>query len=364
MRVVLGGSLTDLSSSLAIALGFVGCVDARVAGVTALSGSLQPQPSNDARCWVHKRAYDCILKNASRDLSDLALLKDIFGEGKKDSGNIEKANEVMQKFLEMHPDGKCPPGKSRGKDFKVSSVVHSVAKRSERYTDESASKWDFELFCGQMRSLRGWDVTRCKAEWEDIRADPNTDRDTAGPRHSKERLAIPSFLTGECRSGVRYASSEERRVDTFTKAKRFTDEETDKAFSEIDRGFTARLDVAGFEEKSRLALPASAFLGRGDGPLAPNELLRSVGHQQLSAASVAAGATAGHGAAAGSSAHGSAAVAAGDVPPLDSRSAAAQVIDVRSSRNSMKKTLKGTMDKLRKRVTEARSCCDVFLFVV
>jgi hypothetical protein len=225
------------------------------------------------------------------------------------------------------------------------------------------------LFCGKMRGLRGWDVARCKIDWDEIKADPDTFRDMGGPRHSKERLAIPAYLTGESRIGVKHASSEERRVDTYTKAKKFTDQETLQAFSEIDRGFKDRLDVASFEEKSRLALPASALLGHGDGPVSPNELLRSVNGQELSAASDAAGATAvahtaaRHGAAAGSSALGSPAAAAGDALPPDHRSAPAIVVDVRSTRNSMKKSLKGSVDKLRKRVAEARLCCVVFLLV-
>jgi hypothetical protein len=66
---------------------------------------------------------------------------------------------------------------------------------------------------------------------------------------------------------------------------------------------------------------------------------------------------------AGSSALGSPAAAAGDALPPDHRSAPAIVVDVRSTRNSMKKSLKGSVDKLRKRVAEARLCCVVFLLV-
>lgn len=296
------------------------------------------------------------MKNASKDPSDLKLLKEIFGEGKKGAGNIEQANELMEKFLEMYPDGKCPPGKSRGKDFKLSCVVHSLAYRREKYSDENALKLDFELFCGKMRGLRGWDVARCKQEWEEIRADPDSVRDMGGPRHSKERLAIPAYLTGESRIGVRHGCSEERRVDTYSKPKKFTDGDMSKAFCEIDRGFKESLDVASFEEKSRLALPASAMLGRGDALQSPSELLRSVTGQELSAPSDAAGAmavahtAARHGAAAGSSAE-------GDGPPHDQQKAI--VVDVRSTRNSKKKTLKDSVDKLRKRVAEARLGCVV-----
>ena len=307
------------------------------------------------RCWVHKRAYECIQKNSAKDPKELQAFQAIFGQNKSDLGDLEKATQCMEKFLEMYPDGKCPAGKARGNNFQVSSLVHTEGHRKEKYRGEEGKMWDFELFSNWMKLHRCWDTARSRQEWERIKADPDTDGDMGGPRHSKERLTIPAYLIGEVTRGEKHTSFEERRVDSSTKAKKISDDEMVRARAEIDRGFGAKLDVGDFEASSRLTLPASAAMSRGDGLVTPGQLLHSVfGNAGASSSSSPSSAAALLAASGGDAAAASpaAASAAANGPEGSPDKKAASLVDVRSTRNSSKKALKGTLEKLRKRVVE------------
>eukprot|EP00974_Lingulodinium_polyedra_P097545 9455503-Lingulodinium_polyedra.AAC.1 len=83
-------------------------------------------------------------KNSAKDPSEATVFKEVFGTNKNVVGNLEKANEAMEKFLELYPDGKCPPGKPRGKDFQMNSLVHVEGHKKESYIGEEGKLWDLE----------------------------------------------------------------------------------------------------------------------------------------------------------------------------------------------------------------------------
>lgn len=180
-----------------------------------------PVALGQLRCWVHKRAFDSILINTKKDgeASEMEEFEKTFGKTKDDEGDIEKANLVMANFLEKFPDGKGKPGKPRGKGFKVSSVTHATGYRKEKSAVATDRLWDFELFCGKLKSLRGWDTARSKSEWDLIKADPSCYADMGGPRWSRERVQVPASLIGEVGTETKETAFEERRLDTSTKAK-------------------------------------------------------------------------------------------------------------------------------------------------
>jgi hypothetical protein len=173
------------------------------------------------RCWTHNRAYDCIRKAVYKDndSEEVSAFEDAFGKGKGDDGDVEKQNVIMTSFLETYPDGCGKPGKKRGKDFKVASVMHGIGYRKEQEKASSNRMWDFELFCNNMKMLRGWDATRCRTEFDLIKADPDCDSDMGGPRWSRERVEVPAYLTGEVTVTNRSISFEDRRLVQSTKAK-------------------------------------------------------------------------------------------------------------------------------------------------
>lgn len=181
----------------------------------------EPTAKNQVRCWLHKRAYDCMLNNLKKDgdAAEMAVFEETFGKSGEEPAAAEKANEVMTVFLAQFPDGKSKLGRARGKGFKLSSVIHSQGFRKESAKVNAESVWDFEIFCSKMRSLRNWDHNRCKEQWDLLRADPNVYRDHDGPRWSKERQEIPAWLTGDVRRESKDISYEERRLDTQTKPK-------------------------------------------------------------------------------------------------------------------------------------------------
>ena len=174
------------------------------------------------RCWVHKRAYDAIHKNImkEKDPEEINLFEAVFGLAKTGTeGDTERANAVLNTFLQSYPDGQTPRGKPRGKDFKLSSVNHATGFRKQRERSKSDSLMDFELFCGQMKSLRQWDTTRCTQEWQLLKCDPNNETDMGGPRWSRERVQIPAWLLGSVTLTSRDVAFEERVLNTATKAK-------------------------------------------------------------------------------------------------------------------------------------------------
>ena len=181
----------------------------------------EPCAKGQVRCWVHKRAAECIKVNVDKSGTEEEKhdYEDTFGKTKDDEGNIEVANEVLTRFLEQWPDGKSKPGKPRGKDFKVSAITHSRGFRKEEAKQAINPMWDLEFFSMKMKSCRGWDAARSRQEWASLRADASLLQDAGGPKWSKERTEIPSYLVG-LDSNVNVTKTfEERRLDTSTKAK-------------------------------------------------------------------------------------------------------------------------------------------------
>ena len=117
---------------------------------------------------------------------------------------------------------------------------------------------DFELFCNRMKSDRAWDVSRCRAEWQKLSADPALEHDMGGPLHSKERNEIPSNLAGEEEQVHRDIAFQERRLDTSTKAKPLKEPDVCQIRGELSRGFD-RMDVNKLRDEGHLALPANAI---------------------------------------------------------------------------------------------------------
>ena len=50
--------------------------------------------------------------------------------------------------------------------------------RKERGKMKKNPLWDFEVFANKLRMFRGWDITRCRMEWEKIEV-----RSVVGLRH-------------------------------------------------------------------------------------------------------------------------------------------------------------------------------------
>ena len=180
-----------------------------------------PAAKGQIRCWVHKRAFESIQVNTKKDgdKAEQELFKTTFGASRDDEGHIDSANLVLEKFLEKWPDGKVVKGKARGKDFKLSSVKQTQGFRREKKAFEQEPKWDFELFCNEMKMKRGWAVPRCRTEWDKLRADESIDRDMSGPSWSRECLQIPAWLTGMRSVEASDTAYEDKSLDIVTKLK-------------------------------------------------------------------------------------------------------------------------------------------------
>ena len=118
------------------------------------------------------------------------------------------------------------------------------------------------MFANKLRMIRGWEITRCRMEWEKIKCDPSLDSDMKGPAWSKERCEIPAWLVGEEANVQKDVEFEEHRLDTATKWRQMKQEELAQARQDLMRGFEdkGQNNVNKFLEEQHLSVSAGSLL--------------------------------------------------------------------------------------------------------
>ena len=148
---------------------------------------------------------------------------------------------------------------------------------------------------------------------------------------------IPSHLLGTEEEFDRSINFKERRLDTSTKAQALSADDLAQARKELDRGFGQNLDVENFDREPHLPLPMSVFSASTVPMKAPSAVFTDVlkGVVGLDSAEGQGEVKA---TAKDNSEEVKARTAAGSGEPVPR-------VGIKSSRNSAKKTLCGTLDK-------------------
>jgi hypothetical protein len=229
------------------------------------------------KCWGHKRALDCIRKQATKtEGSDEAeAFYNIFGKKKDGPPDAVLAGKVLDEFLAEYPDCKVKLGKAsnKAKPFKLAMFVHSQGFRKEHSDVDNKHRWDEELFTRQMANLRGWTAVRAKQEWASLKSIPTTYRDELGPSHSRERLGIPAELIGASYISDASTGYEDKKVEEQSKAKAMTSQEKDRLHAECSRGFSMHADTEQFKAQAGMTLAAGSITGDRDQQKSISEIL-------------------------------------------------------------------------------------------
>jgi hypothetical protein len=238
----------------------------------------EPAVEHQDKCVGHKRALDCIRKQATRaeGSQEAEAFYAIFGKKKEGPPDAVLAGKVLDEFLEEYPDCKVKLMKqsTKAKPFKVGQFVHSQGFRKEHSDIDQKHKWDEELFVRQMANLRGWNNVRAKQEWGSLKSNPSTYRDEMGPAHSRERLGIPAELIGASFISDASTNYEDKKVEESSKAKALNTQEKEKLQAECARGFAMHADLEQFKAQSGMALAAGSITGdRADQQKSLSEIL-------------------------------------------------------------------------------------------
>ena len=217
------------------------------------------------RCWVHKRAFDCLTQmccgpKSDHKSADAEAFKLTFGGSDGTEGVIAAENLVFEDFLEQHPDGTCPKGKARGLGFKLGNVLNLEGFRKQEEKGSKDRMWDFQIFCKQLGKMRGWDVTKRRAEWAKLKINPDLEQDEQGPEESRSRVQVPSHLIGEDYKATRDISFKEHTLQLAAKAKKLTDDECEKIRADLGKGFGELGSASVFSRSSTAALSSSSIL--------------------------------------------------------------------------------------------------------
>ncbi len=172
-----------------------------------------------------------------KDPEAAALFQQIFGSGREPPPSWVVAAKVVHDFCEQFPDMKEHHGKSRGTldlaqyATEKGANVHDKKEKSDRM-------WDEEIFITQMKTLRGWNLSKINQKWNELKSDPGTDRDNDGPDGAL-RLEIPSNLLGLCSKVSGKEEFEQKKLVQMSRAKRMADTEKEKIMSEMHSGFSS-----------------------------------------------------------------------------------------------------------------------------
>ncbi len=230
-------------------------------------------------CGLHKRAYESIYRQATKDAGSTMCADFVAIFGDKRAATFAQpsvAYKVILDFCELNPDGKGAAGRKRPLQD-LAQYVHSQGAREEEQHRVVCMKWDFELFCTEMASRRGWSVAQCRTKWDELEADPSTGRDMLGPGTSgggsSLRLHIPGSLTGADSVELVRSRFEEKRLDRFAKAARMGDEVASKIQAECEKGFK-RAGSKHFDAEAMSTPNKKGALTGEDGPQGVGGLMR------------------------------------------------------------------------------------------
>ena len=217
----------------------------------------------DKSCWCkkHKKAYDIIykvafsvkgLKNPEDPLalpepeaagmikgSESWAFVTVFGDEKERRCGFRNATKSIQtviNFCLKFPEGS--DGKRTKRNFNV-SLTQFLSEDSvfqDQAHVDGAGKLDFELFVARMKSCRNWSPERSTEMWNELKADLDIDRDEGGPKWSKFRLYIPSWLLGTDELQNKKGRMEKMTVSRSSKAQVLAEDEVDVLRSEQARG--------------------------------------------------------------------------------------------------------------------------------
>jgi hypothetical protein len=131
------------------------------------------------------------------DPGQAAAFEAIFGKGRDGPPNLPLSNKVVLTFEKQNPSicgNKAAAGVSRGK-LDLTTFAHERGHQQENLQIGDTYLWDEELFCMQLKNLRGWSHQHAAAHWASLRDVPGTKRDNGGPGGSM-RISIPANLVG------------------------------------------------------------------------------------------------------------------------------------------------------------------------
>lgn len=315
-----------------------------------------PKKGKSKYCDKHRRAYECIKREATKDSCEAAPTPDheafleIFGSARR-AGNDMLAGKVLVDFCEQHGSGISKGGKHAGgaaagrkRGFvELAGYIHGQGARREIGNVSKRRRLDWEAFSSAMRNVRSWTVERSKQEWDKLKA-CDTPRDYLGPPYDPLRLQIPSWMTGDDAEEVREVAYEDKQMVQQSRLGRLSDEMKDSIRSESRRGFNL-VSRAQLEDMSA-PLPSTAMTNTGS--LTRNDALTIL---RDAAPGECAGSPANIG--------GDAAATAADGPtPSPTKPQQQQVLDIARTRNmasvAARKEVTKAADKLLARVTAAR----------
>ena len=213
--------------------------------------TLCPEPAapSHARCWTHKRAWDCIAKQCKRGFKKGKPMEEqpeayqqwvkIFGVGKEGPPDKAIADKVVLDFCKENPEGLVKNGQKRG-SVNLTSYIHSRAQQLSDTRSSNLCIWDEEVFLTQMKLLRGWSPLQAKQQWDALERQPELFIDMKGPPRFPKRLLIPANLTGTEQRSLSSTDLEERRISIATKAAERSSEDQQRMISELRTGFDMR----------------------------------------------------------------------------------------------------------------------------
>lgn len=321
-----GGSVVASTVGSAVTSGCRGAVFA------ACLACSEPKVSTKTRfCIAHKRAFDCIARNATKGhtaktpTEDGIAYQEIFGT-KTCVGDDVAAAKVLCQFVQLFPTGKETSATKKRGAIRLIDFVSNKGARSSSDDVSAKFMWDFEFFCVAMENMRKWKPDKCLQQWSALEGDPEIKRDMGGGGKDPLRLSIPSWLTGSDKAEARTGTFEERSVRETTKLK--TDAEVDQAQSETTAGFSHLKHVDAASLKQSLASGAISGTASGDILKTGHDLLMEA-HRSQRAAPVAQAAVAGE--ATGRVAAAEEVSPAAALPKLSEKK---EIFDVTAERNS------------------------------
>ena len=160
-----------------------------------------PRAAGAAWCKKHKRAAECIKKDALkktavgdyRDPGSAANYFKVFGEDRRGPPNLTLAARVLNDFCNAHPEKRSAAQTQKRGSVDLGRYVTTHGQQQARgdYTD--APLWDRELFINQLHNLRGWNLDYADKQFTMLLTAPGSEVDNGGPNGAC-RVRVPAVL--------------------------------------------------------------------------------------------------------------------------------------------------------------------------
>ncbi|CAK0840337.1 unnamed protein product [Prorocentrum cordatum] len=216
-------------------------------------------------CEEHNTTHECIRRKACKGLNLKAgesnkqwdAYQTLFGCRKhpdKYPGDAEAADKVVAEYHAKYPpcEKGVKTGKSRG-ELDLTQYAHVKGASKHKADLSERPKWDKEIFCTQLRSIRGWMPAKCEKLWDELAANPENHADNLGydPK-APLRLFVPPALIGTDKEQSGATTYEAKEVRTTSKQQKHMDEDakealldaTKKGFGTLTGVTTAQLNTA------------------------------------------------------------------------------------------------------------------------